>query len=145
MAWVSASVAQPGQYLLAVTVSGLNLDVFGAISNLELIERIRSYVTGASVIQVQVARNLFSGDVRIFARADRPVALDGFALEVESALNSFWTLAGVKVNAYVSDSLEANLPAQPGDQISETVKWVAAAVIIAAIVIGIVQIRKVAT
>lgn len=142
MAWMQSTVANPGQYLYAVTVAGANLDLFGVISNIEVAERLRQYVTGVSIIQVQFTRGLFTGEIRIFARAERPVSVDGFALEVEQGLNSFWTLAGVRVNAYVSDNLEAAVPAQPADSVSESVKWIAVAVIAAAVAIGLVQLRK---
>lgn len=142
MAWTMASVAQPGQYLYAVTVSGLNLDLFGTVSNTELMERLRGYVTGASILSIQVQRGLLTGEIRVFARAEQPLNVEAFGAEVEAALSSFWSMAAVRVNAYVSDSLEAAIPAGPQDNVTESIRWIAVAVIAAAVVIGLVQLRK---
>lgn len=142
MAWTRPSVARAGQYLYARTVAGFSSDLFGTISQTELEERLRGYLTQADLLQVQTVRDLFTFDVSVLARARADLPLDMFEQQVGQALESFWTIAGVMVNAWASDNAADPLPAPGGGEIGSTVRWVAIAAIAAAIAIVIVQIRK---
>jgi hypothetical protein len=142
MAWRQQSVAQPGQFLSAETVSGFNIDLFGQVSNQELAARVQQYVTGAVVISADLKRDLLTGTVRILAQAQQPVDTAQFSGQVEAALNSFWTIAGVRVNVLVGDDLSAPPPAG-GSDIQTTVRWIAIAIIGVVILAAISQVRSV--
>lgn len=141
MAWTSASVAQPGQYIFARTVAGWNVDLFGAISDVELVERLRGYVTGVDILQVRTRRDLLSGDIEVFGRAARAVNVEMLTREIESAINSFLSIVGARVNVYVSDSLSAPLPAA-GTETGTTIRWLATAAIIVAVALVVIQFKR---
>jgi hypothetical protein len=142
MPWRYQSVAEPGKYLYAVTVSGLNLDLFGAVSNIEVAARMAQYVKGVVILDVQVKRELFSGEIRVFAQAQTAKSTDDFAREVEAAVNSFWTIAGVKVTVMVNDNV-SEPPPSDFSGLKDSLKWAAIALVAIVVLVTIANVRKV--
>jgi hypothetical protein len=142
MAWRYQSIANTGQYVYAVTVSGFNLDFFGRVSNAEMMDRLRQYVTGVELIQVQIKRELFSGEVRVFGRAVVAKPLDGFAAEVEAAINSFWTIGGVRVSVFANDNL-SDPPPSDYSGLTESLKWATIGIVAIVVLAAIIQGKKV--
>lgn len=144
MAWQQKRIANPGEYLLARTAGGLSIDLFGAISNLELMQRLQNYANGWIPVSVRFERGLFSGDIVVLAQAQAPVDMAAFAADVENAINSFWAIMGVTVSAWASPDASADPPGT-GNSTASSIRWLAVAAIAVAAAIAIVQIRKVAT
>lgn len=146
MAWRTQMAARPGEYLLARTTGGLSVDLFGAVNHIDLWQRIMARADGWTVLDVRIVRRLFSADVTVLGQAQRDVLTDAVRSDVAGALNSYWTVAGADVTVWVGDDAGAALPAEI-DQASDwssTLKWVSVAVIAAAIVYGLIQIRRLA-
>ena len=142
MAWSTQAVARPGQYLLIRTVSGFSVDVFGSVSNLDLLERLRNYANGWMPISARIDRGLFSADVRILGQAQAPIDTMAVAAEAAGALDSFWTIAGTSVSVWVSDDATAPEPSPAGDSMATSIRWISVAAIAIAAAIIVVQIRK---
>ena len=142
MAWSTQAVAHPGQYLLIRTVSGFSVDLFGSISNLDLLERVRNYANGWTPISARIDRGLFSADVRILGQAQSAVDTMAVAVEAAGALDSFWTIAGTSVSVWVSDDATSPEPSPAGDTTAASIRWISVAAIAIAAAIIVVQIRK---
>ena len=142
MAWSTQAIARPGQYLLIRTVSGFSVDLFGSISNLDLLERVRNYANGWTPISARIDRGLFSADVRILGQANSTVDAMAVAAEAAGALDSFWSIAGTSVSVWVSDDATAPEPAAAGDSTASSIRWISVAAIAIAAAIVVVQVRK---
>lgn len=142
MAWNHQAYASQGNYLMASVVSGWDLLPFGSASEAEIIARVAEYARGWVPVSVQIERGLFGlgGSFRVFGQATVDVSTDLVAAQVEQALNSFWTVGGVRAVVQVSTTLTTP---PPSNDWSGTLQLVAIAVIVVGVVWGISETRKV--
>lgn len=142
MSWTRETQAQTGRYLLASVTSGFSLDVFGSVSTEQMVERIQQYARGWRVVSIMRERGIFGvgSSLQIYGQAEQDVSTAIVEAQVAAALNSFWTMGGVRAVVMVSASLTM-IP--PSNEWSGTIQLVAVAAIVLGLAWGAYQIRKV--
>jgi hypothetical protein len=144
MAWRITDVAAAGEYTVATITGGVWIDPFGSVNTAEIMSRLGQYASGWAPLHIEWIHGLFGfgESLKIYGRADSPVATDLVRNQIIEALNSFWVMAATDCQVMVSDSLSTVLPAG-GESWSSSLQLVAVAIIAVAVVWGISQIREV--
>lgn len=146
MAWNKQDVAPSGKYVMGAVTSGVSLNVFSGATDADVLAALQTYARGWEPLQVVWVPGtvLTIGEsMRIFGRTAADTPTSAIQADMESAVNSFWMIAGASVSVSVSDTL--TIPSTPAESFSSTVQWIAAAVIVMGAAWILFQLRKVTT
>ena len=131
---------------MAEIAGGWNFDLFDTTDPGEVLARVKERAQGWDPSYVQLERGIvfpFPATFRVYGRATGTIAASAVQQQTADAVNSFWTIGGVEVNVYASQSL--TIPASAGNAWAGALQWAA----IAAAVLGIgwvlYQARKIAS
>jgi hypothetical protein len=114
--WRVTETARVGQFILVETDGGWNFDLFSTLTRTEVTDRLREYMRGWVLADLQMERGLggVGSVLRVYGRVvGEPMLTTQAVGQVTAALNSFWTVGGASASGYVSDTL--TVKETPGD------------------------------